>query len=235
MNDNFIYDVTSNIEGDMIKRTPERILKMVAAYYHVTVQELKGAARSERVVLARKVSMYLMRTLISDITLMEIGNVLGRRDHTSVIHGIKTINERLKIDDDLANSIYKLQKEFDATNEEENRSKYNLKEIRKELKTMLQEEDECLESEMIILIALVVLERCEKHETKEWGKILFDLSADQKAVASEELETASDQRKREIFSLGKAFHIAGKLLKKIIDNDDSQNDVLEAIRIMWTV
>ena len=231
---NVVHDIISNDKKDSLKRTPERILEKVAAYYHVTVQELKGAARSERVVLARKVSMYLMRNLITNITLKEIGNVLGGRDHTSVIHGIETINERLRIDNELKYEIYKLQKEIDDTNSGKNRTQCNLKSIRQELKRMLPEEDEGLD--IIVLIVLVVLERCEKRKTKEWERVLFELSADQRALSSEELETATDQRKKEIFSLGKYFYIAGKLLRKTVDNDDSKNDdVLEAIRIMWTV
>ena len=77
------------------------------------------------------------------------------------------------------------------------------------------------------------IERCENRKTKEWDRVLFEVSANQSSVVLEEIETATDQRKGEILSLGKSFYIAGKLLGKIIDNDDSQNDVLEAIRIMW--
>lgn len=231
---NIVHDVISNDKKDSSKRTPERILEKVAEHYHVTVQELKGAARSERIVLARKVSMFLMRNLITNITLKEIGNVLGGRDHTSVIHGIEIINERLRTDNELKYEIYKLQKEIDDTNSGKNRMQCNLKSIRQELKGMLPEEDEGLD--IIVLIVLVVLERCEKRKTKEWERVLFELSADQRALSSEELETATDQRKKEIFSLGKYFYIAGKLLRKTVDNDDSKNDdVLEAIRIMWTV
>ena len=54
---NFVHDVISNDKKDSLKRTPERILEKVAEHYYVTVQELKGAARSERIVLARKVSI----------------------------------------------------------------------------------------------------------------------------------------------------------------------------------
>jgi chromosomal replication initiation ATPase DnaA len=76
---------------------PERILVVVANYFGVRLQLLKGSDRYRVIVRPRMVAMYLMRTLTS-LSLPEIGRAIGGRNHATVIHGIRTV-QRLRKED----------------------------------------------------------------------------------------------------------------------------------------
>ena len=61
--------------------------------------------------MPRQVSMYLCREIIST-PLKTIGKNLGNRDHTTVMHGIEKIENELKVNDNLRNSIETLKKKI---------------------------------------------------------------------------------------------------------------------------
>ncbi len=86
--------------------TPDRILPVVATYYHIRPEDLLGKSRRADFVLPRQLSMYLIKTL-SDLSLMQIGQRLGGRDHTTIIHGLKKMEKLIersgKIKQDLIN------------------------------------------------------------------------------------------------------------------------------------
>ncbi|MBP7927848.1 chromosomal replication initiator protein DnaA [Patescibacteria group bacterium] len=72
-----------------------QILKAVCKYYAVKAEDVKGKRRTKEMVLPRQVAMYL----IYDITktpLMSIGDFLGGRDHTTIMHGVEKIKHELK-------------------------------------------------------------------------------------------------------------------------------------------
>ncbi len=70
--------------------SPERVLDVVAGYFHVTTTDLAGPRRSQDIAFARHVAMHLMR-IEAKLTLAEIGQRLGGRDHSTVIHGCEKI------------------------------------------------------------------------------------------------------------------------------------------------
>lgn len=70
---------------------PDDVIKGVCLFYGFKLTQVKGPKRSARLVLARQIAMYLLKRDIS-LTLVEIGNVLGGRDHTTVMHGIEKID-----------------------------------------------------------------------------------------------------------------------------------------------
>lgn len=72
----------------------EDILKAVCSFYEVKPTLLKGPKRDARLVRARQVAMYLLKNELG-LTLVEIGNLLGGRDHTTVIHGIEKIEKQI--------------------------------------------------------------------------------------------------------------------------------------------
>lgn len=70
------------------------ILKAVCLYYSVKAQDLKGKRRNKELVIPRQVAMYLMKE-ITDMPFMTIGEFLGGRDHTTVMHGVGKIQAEM--------------------------------------------------------------------------------------------------------------------------------------------
>ncbi len=86
------------------------ILENVSSYYKISTDDILSKSRKKYLITPRYISMYLMSELLS-LTLKEIGSIFNR-DHTSVMHGIKTIKLDLKVDKDLQKAIETL-KVFD--------------------------------------------------------------------------------------------------------------------------
>jgi chromosomal replication initiator protein len=70
--------------------TLQRILEAVARYYQVSERDLKGKTRTKELVVPRQVAMYIMREE-TDRPLAEIGQALGGRDHSTVMHGVDKV------------------------------------------------------------------------------------------------------------------------------------------------
>lgn len=75
--------------------TLELIAKATASYYRVQLADLKSKIRNKETTSARHVAMYLARKKLQ-IQFQEIGLYFGGRDHSSVIHAVKSIEEDLK-------------------------------------------------------------------------------------------------------------------------------------------
>lgn len=76
----------------------EVIIKSVCDYFQITRENIKGRNRKRDVVTARHIAMYLLRNK-TDLTLLNIGKKLYR-DHTSVIHAMRKINDFIYINDE---------------------------------------------------------------------------------------------------------------------------------------
>lgn len=83
--------------GPRPKASPAAVVAAVADYYRVRIDDLRGRSRTKEIVLPRQVAMYLMREETS-ASLGDIGNELGGRDHTTVMHGIDKIEQALSAD-----------------------------------------------------------------------------------------------------------------------------------------
>lgn len=86
------------------KITPKLIIDEVADYYNISPNEILSKKRNMEIVVPRHVAMYLCRSL-TDTALAEIGNIMGGRDHTTVIHGCEKIEKELSTDEMLKNTI----------------------------------------------------------------------------------------------------------------------------------
>jgi chromosomal replication initiator protein len=95
--------------------TPETIMHQVAEYYGVDVKAMQGRSRSRNVVVPRQVAMYLLREE-TDSSLMEIGRLLGGRDHTTVMYGCEKMNEELSTDARLRQEIMTIREKLHARN-----------------------------------------------------------------------------------------------------------------------
>lgn len=77
--------------------TPELIQKTVADRYNISVRDILGKKRSRNLARPRQMAMALTKELTT-LSLPAIGDAFGGRDHTTVMHAIKTIN-KLREDD----------------------------------------------------------------------------------------------------------------------------------------
>jgi chromosomal replication initiator protein len=74
-----------------------RIIKACAEHFGVTVKDITNGGRTKQLALARQVAMYVLRATLS-LSLKEIGGLFGNKDHTTVMHAIKRVDE-LKVGD----------------------------------------------------------------------------------------------------------------------------------------
>jgi chromosomal replication initiator protein len=77
--------------------TPDSVIKEVCQYYDVTIKDIKGQRRMKPLVIPRQICMYLLRE-VNNMGLQNISELLGRKDHTTVIHGIHKVEDLLKKD-----------------------------------------------------------------------------------------------------------------------------------------
>jgi chromosomal replication initiator protein len=78
----------------------ERIQALVADYYNVTLEDMKGKRRDKHIVFPRQVAMFLVREETPS-SLPAIGKAFGGRDHTTALHSIEKIANELKEDERL--------------------------------------------------------------------------------------------------------------------------------------
>ena len=91
--------------------TPDLILRVVADHFGVSVQDLMGQKRNKEIVYPRQLAMYLCRDL-TQTPLQQIGQILGGRDHTTVIHGLEKISTELKLKPELEHTVSVLRKKI---------------------------------------------------------------------------------------------------------------------------
>ena len=84
--------------------TIEEIQKRVAEHYNIKLVEMSSARRSRTVARPRQVAMYLSKQLTSR-SLPEIGRKFGGRDHTTVMHAVKKIDELRELDQNFAEDV----------------------------------------------------------------------------------------------------------------------------------
>ncbi|MCX6812381.1 MAG: chromosomal replication initiator protein DnaA [Candidatus Berkelbacteria bacterium] len=70
----------------------DKILKAIQKYYKVPVDDIISKKRSSVIIRPRHVAMYLIKNM-TELSTVEIGRVLGGKDHTTVIHGCKAIDK----------------------------------------------------------------------------------------------------------------------------------------------
>ena len=87
----------------------ETIQNIVAAHFNLNIQEMLSARRSRSLARPRQIAMYLAKKHTSN-SLPDIGKKFSNRDHTTVIHAVKKIEELMKKDDEIRQSIAEIKK-----------------------------------------------------------------------------------------------------------------------------
>ena len=89
--------------------TPTLIINVVAEHFNVNPADITSKKRNSEFVLPRQIFMYLCRTM-TDTPLAGIAKILGKKDHTTVIHGIKKITEGIVENEELKNKVELIKK-----------------------------------------------------------------------------------------------------------------------------
>jgi chromosomal replication initiator protein len=100
----------------MIRREPPApgtVLRVVAEYYGLTEEDLLGRSRASKVAEPRQVAMYLLREE-TDASFPTIGDALGGRDHTTILHGCEKIGRLVDQDAKLRRDIMQLRERLYA-------------------------------------------------------------------------------------------------------------------------
>ena len=103
-------ELAEEILKDMLPQKNQKIItldmiqKAVADHYKIPVQELKMKKRTRSVTFPRQIAMYLCREL-TELSLLQIGEEFGGRDHTTVIHAYDKINDLKNTDPIVEKSI----------------------------------------------------------------------------------------------------------------------------------
>ncbi len=90
---------------------PEKIIELVAKEWQTTVEALLGRDRSQKIAQPRQVAMYLLRKE-TDASLPQIGEVLGGRDHTTVMYAIEKIAGDIETKTDLRKRVVSIKQQL---------------------------------------------------------------------------------------------------------------------------
>ena len=77
---------------------PEEVVKAVSSFYNLKVSQLKGSKRDKIFSLPRQILYYILRTEVGT-GLAEIGELLGGRDHTTILYGVRKISDLIGSDE----------------------------------------------------------------------------------------------------------------------------------------
>ena len=100
------------ISSDVKKNvTVESITDIVAEHFGITASDILSSKKSRNIAHPRQICMYLCREL-TDVSLKDIGQKLGKRDHSTILHGCNKIAEDLKEDTSLQSVIDILKKKI---------------------------------------------------------------------------------------------------------------------------
>lgn len=91
--------------------TAQLIIDVVCEHFHIAPEQMISKSRSNEIAKPRQIAMYLCKNM-TDISLDSIGSALGGRDHSTIIHGIKKIEEEISANEHTANLINTVKKKI---------------------------------------------------------------------------------------------------------------------------
>jgi len=113
---NLVRDVVKERAGKTITGdlTVEDVVRRVSEVSHVPEKEIVGKSRKMEIAEARQISMYLCRKIIGT-SLNNIGVYFGGRDHTTVMHAVKTIDKKQEKIERIGKMVHTLKQEMSLT------------------------------------------------------------------------------------------------------------------------
>lgn len=101
----YLKDLLSDTGGAEI--TSALVLSTVAKYFDVSIEDMQSKSRTRTLTNARQVAMYLLREL-TEMSLPRIGNDLGGRDHTTVMHAVRKVSAQMAERQTIFNQVTEL-------------------------------------------------------------------------------------------------------------------------------
>ena len=95
--------VKNNRENAEVFR-PEEIINNICSFYNIRPSQIKSAKRDASLVKPRQVAMYMLKKQLG-LTFSEIGEILGGRDHTTIMHGVEKISSLIENNSVLSGDI----------------------------------------------------------------------------------------------------------------------------------
>ncbi|MGH2494783.1 MAG: chromosomal replication initiator protein DnaA [Ktedonobacteraceae bacterium] len=89
----------------------KQIAEAVAEYYHLSLEDMCSKQRDKHIVMPRQISMYLMRQE-TQASLLEIGQMFGGRDHSTVLHAFEKIDREVNINPTLRREIVAIREQL---------------------------------------------------------------------------------------------------------------------------
>jgi chromosomal replication initiator protein len=93
--------------------TVHEVARVTAGFFGLTLTDLQSEVRTNRLVYARHIAIYLARRLTTK-SLPEIARVFGGRDHTTIMHAIEKIERLVKKDDSLRKDVEAIRAAFEG-------------------------------------------------------------------------------------------------------------------------
>lgn len=91
--------------------TPQLIIEVVSEHFGITVDQIMSKSRSSNVAKPRQIAMYLCKNM-TDHTLDSIGRLLGGRDHSTIINGIKKVTDEMSADAGFRQTVETIRKKI---------------------------------------------------------------------------------------------------------------------------
>ncbi len=113
LNLNSIEGILAGILDDDIdpQFSIEEIQKKVTEFFDIRIGDIRGSRRPKGIALPRQIAMYLSRSMTA-ASLKDIGESFGGRDHTTVLHAIKSVEKKTRADRNFANTVRFLEKKI---------------------------------------------------------------------------------------------------------------------------
>ena len=95
--------------------TPQLIIEVVSDHFQISMDQMISKARTSEIAKPRQIAMYLCKNMVSDVSLESVGALLGGRDHSTIIHGVKKNADEIEKDETMAATIETIKKKINPS------------------------------------------------------------------------------------------------------------------------
>ena len=92
--------------------TVDAVLRAVGEHFDLRLSDLRGRTREKQITRPRHIAMYLCKRMIPTLSLNDIGEAFGGKDHTTVLHGCRRIEKALETESDMRQIVNHLEKQI---------------------------------------------------------------------------------------------------------------------------
>ncbi|GMR19283.1 MAG: chromosomal replication initiator protein DnaA [Patescibacteria group bacterium] len=110
-----VEDIVRSAPPSSVFVSPDKVIQTVCQRFSVKPEDIRSPRRAKEIVRPRQITAYLLRSMGS-LSLQKIGDLLGGRDHSTILHGIKKIEGEVEENPTLRNQINTLNVEIFGRN-----------------------------------------------------------------------------------------------------------------------